>query len=237
MVETTKTMVINILTYMVEDSEDKKRMLIALKDLLNTSIAEEESIRLSISAIYNRYVRDTDIYLQVFKELNLDIQPEQTTEPVKEEVKPTKKEIETKKQQDALQVEVEKTNKTIEEEAEEYDQNKFREKMKESSPESITDRLNFLRKKWFIMPTKKTFIEKEAEYIDTGILKLIRENSNLNLVIWLLLALLGISLFSQLNYSSLLTLISIIFIAAFFMVKSKYNKTIEELKTLKQKLK
>ena len=147
MVETTKTMLINILTYMVEDSEDKKRMLIALKDLLNTSIAEEESIRLSISAIYNRYVRDTDIYLQVFKELNLDIQPEQATEPVKEEVKPTKKEIETKKQQDALQVEVEKTNKTIEEEAEEYDQNKFREKMKESSPESITDRLNFLRKK------------------------------------------------------------------------------------------
>lgn len=84
---------------------------------------------------------------------------------------------------------------------------------------------------------KKNLIEKEKEHIETGIVKLIRDNSNINLVIWLLLALLGISLVSTLNYTSLLSIISICFMVAFLMLKKKYNNTIEELRELKNKLK
>jgi hypothetical protein len=84
---------------------------------------------------------------------------------------------------------------------------------------------------------KKSYIEKEKENIEQGILKLIRDNSKINVIIWLLLALLGISFLSTLSQIQILSFITITFIVAFIIVKKKYSNTIEELTLLKKKLK
>lgn len=134
-----------VVLYLLNEVEDKKKTLNALKELLSTTIAEEESIQLTINSIYQRYLRDTDIYTAIFKQLNLAMESVETPqEEVKE--KPTKTEIENKKKQIDLQEEIEEEEKTIEEEAEEHEVQKFRDKMKDTNKDSILSRLNLLQK-------------------------------------------------------------------------------------------
>lgn len=141
-----KRQIQEIVEGMLEDVEDKKKTLIALRSLLDTNIAEEESIRLSVNAIYERYLLDTTIYTNIFKFLNL--QPEESiAQEIEPEEAPTKKEQETLRKQLELQDDVEVKKKTLEEEAEEHEQQKFRDKMKETKTESVLDRLGLVSKR------------------------------------------------------------------------------------------
>ena len=83
----------------------------------------------------------------------------------------------------------------------------------------------------------KKYIKKEKEYIDEGILKLRKENSNINMVILLLLGLFGITFMLTLNSIQLLSLVLILSVSALVITKNKYYKTIEELKIIKSKIK
>jgi len=83
----------------------------------------------------------------------------------------------------------------------------------------------------------KKYIIKEKEYIDEGILKLRKENSNINMVILLLLGLFGITFMLTLNSIQLLSLVLILSVSALVITKNKYYKTIEELKIIKSKIK
>ncbi len=83
----------------------------------------------------------------------------------------------------------------------------------------------------------KKYLNKEKEYIDEGILKLRKENSNINMVILLLLGLFGVSFMLTLNSIQLLSLVLIIVVTNLIVIKNKYYKTIEELKIIKSKIK
>jgi len=83
----------------------------------------------------------------------------------------------------------------------------------------------------------KKYIKKEKEYIDEGILKLRKENSNINMVILLLLGLFGITFMVTLDSIQLLSLVLILAVSALVITKNKYYKTIEELKIIKSKIK
>jgi hypothetical protein len=83
----------------------------------------------------------------------------------------------------------------------------------------------------------KKYIKKEKEYIDEGILKLRKENSNINMVILLLLGLFGITFMVTLDSIQLLSLVLILSVSALVITKNKYYKTIEELKIIKSKIK
>jgi len=234
--QVTKQILLEIIIYIKEDIDDKIKTYEALQKLLESNIQEQDSVILSINTIYQRYLQDTELYTKIFQLLNINPSQEEPEEAEEIEIeKPTKKEQETMRKQLELEKEDSENKKTLEEEAEEYEQNKFKQKMKETNNESVLEKLGLLKKKWSWM--NKKYIKKEKEYIDEGILKLRKENSNINMVILLLLGLFGITFMVTLDSIQLLSLVLILSVSALVITKNKYYKTIEELKIIKSKIK
>jgi len=146
-----KEVLIQVMLYLLQDVEDKKKTLNALKELLSTDINEQEAVTVSINAVYERYVRDVNTYLEIFQGLGIDIQgqaqaQQERTESVEIKEPPkTKKEIEVEQKEEEFELDLKDKEAKLEKDVEQQEQEEFKNKMKKSD-ESLLDRLNLLKK-------------------------------------------------------------------------------------------
>jgi hypothetical protein len=154
-----KEVLAQVMLYLLQDVEEKKKTLTALKSLLDTDVSDADAVSISVNSIYQRYVKDVNNYLEIFQGLGIDVQGQKTQEP-KKEIEPTndkeylsddtshiktKKEQEIEVKEEEFDTDLKSQEEKLEQDVDIYEQDKLKEKMKGNS-ESLLDRLNLLKK-------------------------------------------------------------------------------------------